>query len=441
MTARALAVRILQEYERGDDLIDHLIAKNFEHSGLSHTDKRLTNELVNGTLRWRIKIDWILNRLYHGNVKKIPVKIVVILELAVYQLLLLDKIPDYAAVHEAVKLAKNACGLYWGNLVNAILRTYIRERDSLEEVISGLPEKLSLSINCSHPQWIIDRWIDRYGQADTIKLCAYNNTNPVASIRINTLKIDKDRLLKILNSEGYQCEPGKYLDEFIRLDKFPDLRQDPNFLNGFFTIQDESAGLATHLLDPQPSDLILDVCAAPGGKTTHIAEIAPSSRIYAIDRYFKRLLLIRENSVRLGLANISLICADATNFAGGGFDKILVDAPCSGFGVLSRRSDIRFKRESTQINELTELQHRLLENAAQLLNTGGSLVYSTCTIEPDENELIVERFLRTHPEFAILEPNNEKIPEELIVDHKYIQSLPYQHNIDGAFSVKLQKVT
>lgn len=441
ITARELSVKVLYQFDRDGGLIDHIMMGHFARVHLSDVDKRLANELINGTLRWRIKIDWILKQLYLGNLGKIPSRVLIALEVSVYQLLRLDKVPDYAIVNEAVRLTKKSSGRYWGNVVNAILRTFIRERESLEATISELPLKQAISINYAHPEWMIDRWVDRYGEEETKALCSYNNRSPVTSIRINSLKIDRDSFLEMLRADGVDCEPGLYLNDFIRLHRLPDLTRYYYFLEGYFTVQDESAGLVARLIDPKPEEALLDLCAAPGGKTTYIAELESRSDIYAVDLYYKRLKMIRENSTRLSLKNIRLICSDATYFRGVGFDKVLVDAPCSGLGVLSKRSDLRLQRKEKQLFGLSNLQYRILENAAGLIRTEGTLVYSTCTIERDENEGVIERFLNKHPEFQISPPDPQVIPEEFIVNHCFIKTLPHKHDIDGTFSVKLLKVT
>ena len=439
MTARELAIKIIKQYDSNDEMIDHILSKQLSQHDLSKVDKRLTNELVNGTLRWRIKIDWVIARLYRGKFEKLPRLMRIILEVSIYQLLMLDKVPEYAAINEAVNITKKTSGQYWGNLVNAILRSFLRKKRNIEDSIDGLKLNHSISVKYSHPLWMIDRWLKRYGIKETRELCSINNDRPTNSLRVNLLKTSIDDVIKGLQEDGIEVEHGSFLDEFIHVKNLPDLNQYASFQKGYFSVQDESAGLVSHLVDPQPGEKILDLCAAPGGKATHMAELSPESIIFGVDLYHQRLTMIRQNIQRLGLKNIHLICADARHIEFKNVDKILTDVPCSGLGVLAKRSDLRYKRKLKQIGELAQLQYEILNNASRILKNGGSLIYSTCTIAPEENERMIEAFLEKNPNFGIAEPDHTNFPENLIVNRQYIQTLPHIHKIDGSFSIKLIK--
>ncbi|OQX95315.1 hypothetical protein B6I21_06030, partial [candidate division KSB1 bacterium 4572_119] len=273
----------------------------------------------------------------------------------------------------------------------------------------------------------------------TIELCEANNQRPLLTMRVNCPKIDPVNFEKKISSLNQNVEKSQYNDCFFRTPDLPELTEFSYFQEGHFSIQDESAGLPCKLIDPKAGEVVLDLCAAPGGKSAYLSELnAGKAIIISIDQNFPRLNLIRKNIKRLGLKNIHLIQADGRNFAAKKADKVLVDAPCSGLGVLAKRVDLRWKRTPAQINELTKIQFELLQNAGKLVKTGGVVVYSTCTIEPDENERIVEKFLKKNKNFNI-DPATRFISETFVTEEGFARTFPHKHGMDGSFAARLIK--
>ncbi|MDZ7264991.1 MAG: 16S rRNA (cytosine(967)-C(5))-methyltransferase RsmB, partial [candidate division KSB1 bacterium] len=397
-------------------------------------------EVFFGVLRWQLRLDWIISQFYDGDYTKAPANIRHILQLSFYQLLYLDKIPDYAVIHEAVKLAKKIRGDYWGKKINAILRAFQRNRDQIRWPDRSVAPIDSIAIEYSHPHWLVQRWMEQWGLEETIALCQADNQTPQISLRVNRLKNSRHELQKMLASLQIEALPSPYLDDFLIAERLPELSNFSPFQQGLFTVQDVSAGLACRLLAPEAGERILDLCAAPGGKTTYLAELmGDRGIIVAVDRYFNRLQLVSNSVQRLRLKSVQLVQADGTQFACQPVDRILLDAPCSGLGVLAKRVDLRWKRTAAAIDELADLQLRLLENAGQLLKTGGVLVYCTCTIEPAENEQVISRFLTRHKEFEI-ERATEPIAPELITKEGFISTRPQRDGMDGSFAARLKKV-
>jgi 16S rRNA (cytosine967-C5)-methyltransferase len=408
-------------------------------SQLSVKDKAFAHELVNGTLRWLLNLDWFIEQVYEGKFEKCPAVIKSVLEVSLYQILHLDKIPDYAAINEGVQIARKYKGDFWAKKVNAILRTLTREKDnSIYPDITNEPIK-HISVKYSHPQWLIERWWNRYGAKQTQSLCEANNHVPDISIRVNRLKTSVAEFRQLLQEQQIEAVSSSSLPEFLKVKKLPHLTEFKPFQHGFFTVQDESAGLVTHLLDPKPGEKIIDLCAAPGGKTTHIAEYSDNkSTIVSVDKHYQRLVLIKQAANRLNLSRIHFCLSDARYFFSHPVDKVLVDAPCSGLGVLAKRSDLRWHRTPEQLKELVQLQLEIIHNAAQLVKVNGVLVYSTCTIEPEENEEIITQFLKINPHFRIDDPSPYVATQFL--NGNFVATLPHIHSMDGSFSVRLLKI-
>jgi 16S rRNA (cytosine967-C5)-methyltransferase len=439
MSSRQLVINLLDRLERTDAYADVILENELRKQKLSEADKALTREIFFGVIRWQKRLNWIIKNFYQGSVDKSPRFIRYILQSSLYQLLCMDRIPDYAVINEAVKLAKIKGGPYWGKKVNAILRSFQRNEHQID-----FPDRVSnpveyISVYYSHPEWLMERWIRRLGVEETISLCKVNNKNPELSLRANQLKISTPELQKRLAHFKVSTTRSSYLDSFLLTESLPDLSQFHPFQQGMFSIQDTSAGLACILLTAEPGDKIIDLCAAPGGKTTFIAELTgDQAAILAIDLNKSRLNLIRQNLNRLGFKSVQLIQADGTQFSCQQVDKVIVDAPCSGSGVLAKRVDLRWKRTFEQIAELTKLQLQLLTNASTMLKPGGVLVYCTCTIEPEENEHIVDKFLQDNKNFYV-ESASEYVPEEVTNSKGYIYTFPHRHNIDGSFAARLKK--
>lgn len=322
-----------------------------------------------------------------------------------------------------------------------MLRNIIRNLGKLPTPDSEADPIQYLSIMYAHPTWIVKRWVERYGFYETEQLLAANNERPTIVVRANSLKITSDDLAKLFDERGIKYVKSKYLDEFLKVGHLSGIYNLDLFNQGYFSVQDESAGLVVKLLDPKPGEMVIDLCSAPGGKTTYIGEMMKNEgKIIAVDKYEHRLNLVKQSCERLGITNVEFIAEDATtaNF-GGKADKVLVDAPCSGFGVLQKKPDIKWQRELSDIKNLVKTQIELLETASKLVKTGGVVVYSTCTIEPEENIEVVKSFLERHPEFEI-DDARKYLPSDVVTDGGYMETFPHKHDMDGGFAIRLIKV-
>jgi 16S rRNA (cytosine967-C5)-methyltransferase len=436
---RGAAVRLLNRVERSDSYLDRVLDAELRDPELSDLDKGLLTELVHGVLRWQNKLDWVLNGFSHGNFQKSEVNIKNTLRVALYQILFLDRIPHAAAVNEAVELIKRIRGEKVGGLVNAVLRNIIRNLEGIRYPDPNEDPVQYLSVIYSHPHWIVKRWMKRFGLDDTRKLLAANNERPGLSLRINKLKTQPGEFLAMLDQQHIQYTGSTRVDFLVKAKSLTRIGQMELFRRGFFTIQDESAVLPCLLLAPQPHERVVDLCAAPGGKTTALAEMMKNEgEIVAIDKYEAKLSSIKSACDRLGLRNVKLLAVDASTLESDKVDKVLLDAPCSGLGVLTKKPDIKWKRDITDIIKLAKMQGDLLENAARLVKAGGVLVYSTCTTEPEENQENVSRFLSRHPEFSV-EDARQYVSHDLVNPSGMVETFPHKHGMDGSFAVRLVK--
>jgi 16S rRNA (cytosine967-C5)-methyltransferase len=438
-SVRKIAVEILTRVRSQSAYADELIDSAFKHHRFELKDKALLVELANGSLRWRGLLDWLLAKFFRGDFERCPAKLKSILEVSLYQLKFLDKIPSYAAVSEGVELAKQEGGPPWAKLVNGVLRNYLREANVIKLPATEDNLNFALSICYSHPEWLIERWLKRYGLGNTIAFCEYNNQRPAISVRVNTAKISRAVLMNEFEKLDIGVEPSKYFEDFIKITRPHDITQIGIFTEGYFAIQDESTAIACSLLSPEKGDTVLDMCAAPGGKSCYLAALTgETGKVIAVDKNSKRVERIKENARRLNLRNVQPVAADSTALTIPPVDKILLDAPCSGLGVLSKRADLRWKQTPEDISSIHRLQTALLENASKLLKNRGELVYSTCTLEPEENEEMVAEFLSRHKNFEIVSQST-LLPKTFATPDRYWRSLPFQHGMDGSFAVKFIK--
>ncbi len=438
---RGTAVKILNRVERTDAYLNKLIDAELHSNELNDFDKALLNEIVNGVLRWQMKLDWVLNGFFHGNFSKAEVTVRNTLRVALYQIMFLDRVPPHAAVNEAVECMKRIRGEKAGNLVNAVLRNILRNIDGIHYPDVQNDAAQYLAIMYSHPLWIVRRWMNRFGFAETEKLLAANNQKPPLTLRINTNKISKENFLHLFTQQNISHEKSFTLEKFVKVASMANLAQSELFRKGYFTVQDESAGIAATLLQAQPGERIIDLCSAPGGKTTFIGEVLQNKgEIIAVDKHESRLSLVKTACQRVGIQNVKFICADGIEFSSEQADKVLLDAPCSGFGVLSKKPDVKLQREQKDIIDLAKLQHELITNAAQLVKEGGVLVYSTCTMEPEENFSVVKDFLAQHSEFSI-DHAAQFIKPEIVSADGFVETFPHKHGMDGSFSIRLKKNT
>ncbi len=439
-TAREIAVKVLNRIDRTDSYLDKVLDFELRYSELSRLDKSFLTELVNGTVRWKLRIDYVISQFYRGDYAKLDVNIKNAIRIAMYQIMFLERVPQSAAVNEAVEFVKKLRGQFLANLVNAILRTSIRKLDSVEyPSIEDDPIK-ALSIVHSFPIWLVRRFVNRFGVYETEQLLTSLNERPRLSVRVNPKKISVAELASSFENKGLKVTKGRFIPNFFCVEGLSRIGELESFRSGQFTVQDESAGLVSRLLDPKPAERILDMCAAPGGKTTHILELTGGEAdLTAVEKYENRARLIRDAVDRMGYSQIKIVVADAGMYSDAVlFDKILIDAPCTGFGVMKKKPDSKWKREPEDIELLNQIQTNIMENAVKLLKPNGVIVYSTCTIEPAENQEIVQAFLTRHPEFT-LEPANGFVDRSLVSKEGYIETLPHRNDMDGSFAARLRK--
>jgi 16S rRNA (cytosine967-C5)-methyltransferase len=448
-SGRLLARMVLDRVEQNESYVNlalhDILASNPQ---VEQRERAFCTELVYGTLRNLLQIDFILGRLLSRPLQSLKVPVKDTLRLALYQLLFLPEIPERAVCHAAVDQIKNSRYSGLAGLVNAILRNFLRNRAQIP-----FPDRHSqpvefLSVTYSHPAWLAERWLKRYGFELAERLMAIDNEKPPLTVRINRLGTSLAAIRHELAEAGVTFTQGSLLDEALILQSLPmPLEELPAFRNGKLFVQDESSMLVAHLLQPAPGATVVDLCAAPGGKSTHLAELMNNcGTIYSIDDHPHKVGLIAENAARLGLKIIEPRLADARSFQPPSdvpVDAILVDAPCSGTGVLRRRVDARYRRQAEDSAELVRIQREILDHAAQLLKSGGRIVYSTCTLEPEENQEQIRWFCQAHPEFRPV-PWREYLPAQL-GDHLEDSSTPWANVLpasgggDGFFLCRLHK--
>ncbi|MGE5443157.1 MAG: 16S rRNA (cytosine(967)-C(5))-methyltransferase RsmB [Ignavibacteriales bacterium] len=432
--------RVLFEGAYPDMVLRSAFKKNPD---LTSMDKALLTELVYGVIRWLGKLDYIIGILAERRVNK--KEILNILRIGIYQLLFLGGVPDYAAIFETVNVAKGIYGERIARFVNAILREFLRSRENINYPVKKSNPISYIVINYSFPQWLVERWVDAFGMDYTEKLCDSLNQIPLLTGRVNTLKTTRGDLIRGIRDRDIEVVRTKYSPTGISFLTDLNPAEIPEFRLGLFTVQDEGAQLISYLLDPKLGEKILDACSSPGGKSTHIAELMENrGEIIACDINLSRLKLVELQSRRLGVEIIKTICADASNkrfLEKERFDKILVDAPCSGLGTIRRNPDAKWKKTWSDMLELSEIQFRILSETSARLKVNGIIVYSVCTLMEEENEGMIQRFLSAHPEFKIdLEIESNSPIKGFLDKNGFFISDPVRHNMDGFFAVRLRKI-
>ena len=441
--AREIALKALYKIEKEDAYSNITLNQVLkENKNIDERDVGLISELVYGTITWKLTLDEIIKKYSNIKLKKISVWILNILRMGIYQIIFLDKIPKSAAVNESVNLAKRYGHKSSSNFVNAILRKVsVNDYKELEEIKD---DKERISKITSMPMWIIEELLKQKDIKEVEEICKNSNLKPNTTIRINKLKTNKKELEEKLDERKIEYLEGS-LEDFFVLKKVKNIENIDLFKEGFFTVQDEGAGLIVDVLAPRENEYILDACSSPGGKTTYIAEkMKNKGKIEAWDIHEHRVKLVQNAAKRLGINIIQAKTQDATEFNQdlvGKFDKILLDVPCLGLGVIKRKPDIKWKRKKEDIEEITKIQKAILDNCSKYLKKNGELVYSTCSILKEENEDIIERFLKENLDFKICK-ENEKNYENIVIfgeKDKYINIYPSNEN-DGFFICKLRKM-
>jgi len=446
---RDLALQTLFQVQVKRAFAERVIDDLAEQFRLDQRDRGFLNELVKGTLRRRGTIDWHLNRLLHVGLSSLPLWIQNGLRLGAYQLLWLDRIPPRAAVDEAVKLALKYGHPGTAGLSNSVLRKLADAIGTRELPLpsplkdDGTPDLDGMVAITSHPRWLVERWLERFGVEETLALCEANNRSAALGLRVNRLKLDRKELIKRLEAAGLDAVEGRWSDVSVAIESDADFGNFPSYARGDCTVQDESETMVSILLAPKSGERVLDLCAAPGGKSTHLAELmGDTGEIVSVEKMPPRARSMQRQVERLGLRSITIETADGTEAnllemgKGDLYDKALVDAPCSSLGVLARRADARWRKEAEGFPELAELQGKLLRAAAQVVRPGGALVYSVCSFEPEETDAVIASFLAGHPEWS-KDDAKAFLPGDLVEQGGSMRILPHRHGTDGAFAARL----
>lgn len=442
MNSREAALQILMKFEEDQLYSNLLLNSELKKGDFSEVDKTFITQLVYGVITNKIFLDFVIRKFSKIRLKKIAPPILATLRMGIYQIYFLDRVPVSAACDESVKLARKYGHKASANFVNAILRNVSRtEKETVLNKITSLDERLS--IEYSYPLWLVTLWLKQFGKDETIALLKKNAEVPYQCLRANTLKITREELKERLTTDGVEVQEG-VVSDILYTNTSKNLLHSAYFNEGLLTFQDEAPALVAHLLEAQEGEEILDICAAPGGKTTHIAELAKDNvKITAMDLYEHRCKLIDELAERLDIHSITTIAQDAAVYCPEyeeKFDRIVADVPCSGLGVIRKKPDIKLHVEEGDIEKINEIQKAILKNAARYLKKGGRLLYSTCTNTVCENEETVRWFLKEYSEFEI-DTNEELIPEKFRSGLKegMLTLSPTQHDTDGFFICVLHK--
>ncbi len=431
--AYSTILKVLKDHDFSDTLLQQR-AKKLKDSSESVA---LFYSLVKGVVKLKLKLDYILSK--HTDPKKwsnTDIKIKTMLYIGLYQLMYLDSIPEHAAVNETVELAKTMLSDPIGDFVNAVLRSYQRKPDV--EYPADPVERIS--VEHSYPKELISEWIDLWGEEDTEYLAIYFNEPPQLHMRVNSTATTPEKLKQYFAKRNMTITPTVADTKMFTTDQGDMVLEDVAFSEGYFSVQDTSAAMVVDLLDPKEEQSVLDLFAAPGGKCTYIAEkLNNTGEVIAVDKIPNKMKLLKQAADRLQLTNITMVVSDAFKYGpvAPAYDRVLIDAPCSGWGVLAKKADLRWQVHQ-DIPELIKLQEKAIEYGANFVKLGGFLVYSTCTMNPAENEKQIEKFLKNNPKFELVDAGKSLNP--LYVENKCLKTIPFRHNMDGAFAAKLLRI-
>jgi len=442
---RQAALDILLRIEREDSYADILVDRELSTGQLEGPDRGFLTELVFGVLRRRGTLDHVIDCFSDRKTAKLERVVAILLRLGLYQELFLDRVPVSAAVNETVKLAKIHAPRAAG-FVNAVLRRADRERESIPWPDRSADLAAFLAARYSQPRWLVEQWIGQLGPIEAESLAAAMIETPPLTLRVNTLKASRDEFLARLEAAGVAARPTDYSPVGIHILSAAHPAGLSGFAEGLFTVQDESSQLASLFLDPQPGQRVLDLCAAPGGKTTHLAQLMENrGSLLACDLDKRKLRRIEETAERLGISVIETMSLDGSlpldALGARTFDRILVDAPCSGLGVIRRNPEAKWRLSLFDSSRLAQLQGAILQNAADRLETGGILVYSTCSTSTEENEAVIDVFLSERHDFVV-ENLRDLFPRyaELCTDRGMFRGWPHRYGMDGFCAVRLKKI-
>lgn len=437
--SRKLAANVLKKVYYDGAYSNLLLHSTFKQYEVKPIDKGFITRLVYGTLQQTYLLDYMINKFSKVKTKKIKPLILVTLRLSIYQIMFMEQVPDSAVCNEAVKIIKKSPFKNLSGFVNGVLRGYLRGKDQLQLPDPSKEPVTYLSVVYSFPTWMVELWLKEFGSFDEVEalLKSFNKEKGVY-IRVNTNKTSVENMEGLLEEKGIAFEKGAYLDEAIYIPKGFNIDEVPGYKEGLFTVQDESSMFVAHGLGATKKSKVLDMCSAPGGKTTHIAELAEDSlELTACDIHEHKIELIKEHANRLDLKSITVKLQDATQPVEEykeAFDYVLVDAPCSGLGIVNHKPEIKLSKSKDDLDALVEIQRKILDVAQSYVKKGGTLVYSTCTINKDENENMRRWFLDEFPFHSSSLAN--LLPESLecdTIEDGYVQLLPHKHHTDGFF--------
>lgn len=437
--ARYVAVKTLYDIEVEGSYSNIKLNENFKKYSLEALDRAFASEILYGTVRWKLRIDYLIQKFSKLRISKMSPWVLCCIRTAVYQIFFMDRVPDFAAVNQAVEITKKN-ERKASSFVNGVLRNILRNKDEFNKI--DIKDEIErISVYYSHPAWFVKMMVKEHGLDFTLELMKKNNTPSEFTIRVNTIKCSKDELKAIFLNKDVEAFDG-FLDESMILKGYSMIERSEEFKNGFFTIQDESSMLCAKVLAPKPGQRILDMCSAPGGKATHMAELMENNgEIISIDIHEHKIDLIKKNAKRLGIDIIKTKLMDSTMYFeefNEYADKVLVDAPCSGLGLLRKKPEIRWNTSYDDIIKLNKIQYSIIKNASKYVKKGGSLVYSTCTITREENENIVERFIKENNNFS-MEDISQFVPSGFKSDTSkqgFIKLFPNLNKTDGFFIAK-----
>ncbi|HGG0416706.1 16S rRNA (cytosine(967)-C(5))-methyltransferase RsmB [Clostridium botulinum] len=438
--AREVALDVLKAVLYEGAYSNIVLNKKLNKSNLKDNDKALITEIVYGTLKYKETLDIIIQSYLKNPIKTMDKNIANILRITIYQIRYLDKIPSFAAVNEAVEMSKKI-SIKYSKLVNGVLRNYIRtyKNKKFYDDRNNL-EKFRFIYSC--PKWLIKMFISQYGIETAEKILKGLNERPNITVRVNNLKIDYDEAFEKLDEYGYNIEEGYICPEAIQIIKGKNIEKNPLFIEGDITVQDESAMLVAPSMELTEESIVLDLCSAPGGKTTHISEIINNnSKVYAYDVHQNKLSLIEENAKRLGIKNIETDVCDAAVFNKELKEiahRVLMDVPCSGLGIIRKKPEIKWTKNEKEIKNIIDIQRKIMNNGASYLKKGGILLYSTCTLNKEENEENINWFLKKHKNFKIEHLYYGDVDNIIYHKEGFVSILP-NDKMDGFFIAKLKK--
>lgn len=440
MNAREIAYKVLLDIEKNKNYSNMAINKHFKDVKLSNQDRGLATEIIYGVIENKYYIDYMIDKLSKVKTNKMEIYVKILLRMGIYQIMFLNSISDYAAVNETVNLAKKKNSKVSG-FINGILRNVIRQKETIG-AIKVKDDIDYLAIKYSYDKWMIRNWMIHLGREFTEELLEANSQRPSIYLRTNTLKITRDELIEKLEKQNIKASKVNVVDEAIKVENLKDIENNSLYKDGLFTVQDISSMLVGKVMNPKENSLVLDVCSAPGGKTTHMATLMNNTgQVVSRDIYDHKLKLIKASCKRLNLTNVDVEEYNAMKMdkdSIGKFDYVLADVPCSGLGIIRRKPEIKYK-EKEEFRDLPPIQKKILENASKYVKKGGTLIYSTCTIQDSENIDVINEFLQKNKNFELAPIDEVKV--DLDNQEKgYMKIYPNVHEMDGFFISKLIRV-